>query len=199
MSLEPTWVVYFSVRLAGLHEEAFNPRRRGEGKQHPPGLLAEVSPHVRDVSWGQNRIARFQTQLRFADLQQHFVATFDEVKPFLLLVVNVSRWSAADHIAVLHDEQSAVGLVGEDLEVQMAVGTCGFVRLPRAISTCFDKVKGALFFVRKGRIRTQRKGSDYLQHRTTVELMHRGVPPNERCNASPSQLVREGSNGKKSR
>src|SRR4029077_5245316 len=88
VSLEPTWVVYLSVRLAGLLEEAFNPRRRGEGKQHPPGLLAEVSPHVRDVSWGQNRIAGFQPQLRFADLHQHFVATFDEVKPFLLLVVN---------------------------------------------------------------------------------------------------------------
>jgi hypothetical protein len=51
-----------------------------------------------------------------------------------LLVVNVSRWSAADHVAVLHDEQSAVGLVGEDFQVQMSVGTCGLVRLPCAIS-----------------------------------------------------------------
>ena len=78
----------------------------------------------------------------------------------------------------------------------MAVGTCGLVRLPCAISTCFDEVKGTLFFVRKGRIRTQRKGSDYFQHRTTVELMHRGVPPNERCNASRSQLVRKRSIGR---
>jgi hypothetical protein len=49
---------------------ALHPRRRGEGKQHPTGALAKESPHVRDASWSQNRIARFQPQLRFADLHQ---------------------------------------------------------------------------------------------------------------------------------
>src|SRR5215467_10553625 len=48
---------------------------------------------------------------------------------------------------------------------------------PGTISTCFDEMNGALLFVRKGRERAQRKGSDDFQHRTTVELMHRVVPP----------------------
>src|SRR5437868_12919793 len=147
MPLKARGIIDLSIRLARFLEETLNLGRWREGEYHASGLLTKVSPNVRDISRGQNRIAWFQLQLCFADLHQYFVATFDEVEPFLLLVMHMSRWSSADHIAVLHNEEGSVSFARKNLEVQMGVGTRSFVRPPCAISTCFNQVNRALFFV----------------------------------------------------
>src|SRR6185437_92373 len=99
------------------------------------------------------------------------------------------RGGPPNHVAVLHDEESAAGFVGENFEVQMAAGTCSLVRLPCAIRACSHNVDGALFLVRKRTIRGQREGSKYFQHRTAVELMHRSSS-HEHFHASRSQAAK---------
>jgi hypothetical protein len=45
------------------------------------------------------------------------------------------------------------------------------VRLTGAVSTSFDEVNNAVFFAAKGSIGSNRKGGDYFQQRTTIQLI----------------------------
>src|SRR5579864_1120680 len=65
-------------------------------------------------------IAGLQPHLLLANFNEH-LATLYQIKPFLLLVVQMARWAAPCHVGVLQKEESAVRILGADFEIKMAV------------------------------------------------------------------------------
>ncbi len=126
---------------------------------------------MRDFAWGENRIAGFQMEAVGADFQN--VLSFDCVKPFIFVVVQVA-WRAALLVSgVLEEKEGAAAVLRGDLEI------CGadadVVVLALAVfalgnESGFDRRRGSLDRLRQGRHR--KGGKCGTNERAAIQIAH---------------------------
>src|ERR1041385_5282776 len=73
----------------------------------------------------------------------------------------------------------------------MGPGPGRLVRLTGAVITSSDEVNIALFFAAMGSVWSNSKSGDYLQERTTIQIIHgMNFPRRNPCKPNPSQATR---------
>src|SRR5215211_2103040 len=104
------------AHLATLSEERFERTGGLDSHQQRPRVVADVRPDVRDHAGHEQRITRAQREPLVADLEGELA--LDRIEPLVLLVVEMSRRPAFTHVGVLEDEESPIGIISGDLDLQ---------------------------------------------------------------------------------
>src|SRR5512140_3369022 len=87
---------------------------------------------MRHLSRRKDRIAGLQAHLLLPNFNEH-LATLYQIKPLLLLEVQMARWAAPCHVGVLQKEEPAVRVLGCDLEIEMTLGPRPLVMLAKPV------------------------------------------------------------------
>ena len=90
---------------ADFLEESLEARRRDDAHEFA-GCLAKVAVSVRNPTRRKNRVARLGNERLSAD--GPLVFAFENLKRFILAMVDVRRWSAARHIVRFDDGHRAI-------------------------------------------------------------------------------------------
>lgn len=83
---------------------------RRESNQHSAWGVANKCPSVRYLSWPENGITGFHLETLGADFGNVF--TFDDVEPFILIVVQMARGATLLATGMLHDKETAAAILG---------------------------------------------------------------------------------------
>jgi len=94
---------------------------RLKGDQEAAAFWRDLGPDVRKTARGEQRVAWQKPIFLLAHLKRDFTA--DDVKPFVLIVVDVPRWPELGLRVVFNDEELATGVGGRDLAVNRAAIT----------------------------------------------------------------------------
>ena len=111
--------VIAAVEVFGVvAKEGFHFVGGSEGDENFAGSVTGEGPGVRDFARGENGIAGFQMEAVGADFQD--VLSFDCVKPFVFVVVQVARRAAFLVSGVLEEKECAAAVLRSDLEIRGA-------------------------------------------------------------------------------
>jgi hypothetical protein len=114
MRLPHGWVLWrHGIGFGDFTEERLHFARRQKGDQHPAQRLAHIGPNMGYLAWRQQRIARMQSVPFAANLQNKF--PFKGVKPFILVMMQVTRWTPFGVKCVFYYEQ-AIAVLGHHFE-----------------------------------------------------------------------------------
>ena len=101
--------------LCIVSKESFHLVGGSEGDENFAGSVTGEGPGVRNFARRENRIAGFQMEAVRADFQD--VLSFDGVKPFIFVVVQVARRAAFFVSGVLEEKESAAAVLRGDFEI----------------------------------------------------------------------------------
>src|ERR1700750_22993 len=86
---------------------------RLEANEDLPRFVADVRPDVRQLAWREKGIAGSQSHFLLSDLED--ILALHYIKPFLLVVMEMPRWSAFAQADLLEQKQPAMGVLTGNL------------------------------------------------------------------------------------
>src|SRR5579863_2114283 len=157
--------------LGVVAKESFHFIGGSESDQKFAGSLTGEGPGVRNFARCENGITGFQMEAVGADFQD--VLSFDGVKPFIFVVVQVARRAALLVSGVLEEKESAAAVLRGDLEIRGADANA--VVLAVAVFAVWNECglhrrRGSLDRLRQGREREGRKCC--ANKRAAIQIAH---------------------------
>ena len=99
-------------------EELFHFAGGRKGDEHAAGFFVDCAESVRDHARAENGFSGMQEFALFADLEEH--GALDDVKPLVLMKVEVDWGTALDQVLVLDGEECAARVTSWDFEEDCA-------------------------------------------------------------------------------